>query len=66
MISCSRIIKMNEVINKFLLARDIFTPEMYLKHLDLLIVLVNHLLKIRQEFKKLKKQEIQNIFSEIN
>ena len=57
---------MNEVINKFLLARDIFTPEMHLKHLDLLIVLVNHLLKIRQEFKKLKKQEIQNIFSEIN
>ena len=66
MISCSRIIKMNEVINKFLLARDIFTPEMHLKHLDLLIVLVNHLLKIREEFKKLKKQEIQNIFSEIN
>ena len=66
MISCSRIIKMNEVINKFLLARDIFTPEINLKHLDLLIVLVNHLLKIRQEFKNLKKQEIQNIFSEIN
>ena len=66
MISCSRIIKMNEVINKFLLGRDIFTPEIHLKHLDLLIVLVNHLLKIRQEFKNLKKQEIQNIFSEIN
>ena len=57
---------MNEVINKFLLGRDIFTPEIHLKHLDLLIVLVNHLLKIRQEFKNLKKQEIQNIFSEIN
>ena len=66
MISCSRILKMNEVMNKFLLAGDIFTPEMHLKRLDLLIVLVNHLLKIRQEFKNLKKQEIQNIFSEIN
>ena len=66
MISCSRIIKMNEVLNKFLLARDIFMTEMHLKHLDLLIVLVKHLLKIRQEFKNLKKQEIQNIFSEIN
>ena len=57
---------MNEVLNKFLLARDIFMTEMHLKHLHLLIVLVKHLLKIRQEFKNLKKQEIQNIFSEIN
>ena len=31
MISCFRIIKMNEIVNKFLLAEDKFMPEMHLK-----------------------------------
>ena len=31
MISCFRIIKMNEIANKFLLAEDKFMPEMHLK-----------------------------------
>ena len=31
MISCFRIIKMNEIVNKFLLAGDKFMPEMHLK-----------------------------------
>ena len=33
---------------------------------DLLIMLVDHLLKIKKEFKNLKKQEIQHIFIEMN
>ena len=31
MISCFRIIKTNEIVNKFLLAGDKFMPEMHLK-----------------------------------
>ena len=50
---------MNEIINKFLLAGDKFIPEMHLKQSGLLIVLANLLLKIKNEYKKLKKQEIQ-------
>ena len=47
---------MNEIVNKFLLAGN----------LDLLIVLVVHLLKIKKELKNLKKQEIEAIFTKIN
>ena len=47
---------MNEIVNKFLLAGN----------LDLLIVLVVHLLKIKKELKNLKKQEIQATFTKIN
>ena len=39
---------------------------MHLKHQDLLIVFADHLLKINEEFKNLKKHEIQNIFKEMN
>ena len=57
---------MNEIVNQFLLAGDTFMPEMHLKNQDLLIVLVDHLLKIEKEFKNLKKQEIQAIFAKTN
>ena len=57
---------MNEIINKFLLAGDKFMPEMHLNNLDLLIVPVGHLLKIKKELKNLKKQDIQNMFTEMN
>ena len=69
MISRFRIIKVNKIVNKFLLEGDNFMPEMNLKqsgNLALLIVFVDHLLKIKKEFKSLKKPEIQNIFIEIN
>ena len=52
--------------NKLLLAGDKFMPEMHLKNLDLLIVSLGHLLKLKKEFKNLKKQEIQNMFTEMN
>ena len=49
---------MNEIVNKFLLVND--------KFMDLLIVHVDHLLKIKKEFKNFKKQEIQIIFTKMN
>ena len=57
---------MNKIVNKFLLAGDKFMPEIHLKQPDLLILLVEHLLKTKKEFKNLKKQEIQAIFTEMN
>ena len=47
---------MNEIVNKFLLPGDKFMPEMHLKQPG--VVLVDHLQKIKKEFKNLKKQEI--------
>ena len=41
-------------------------PELHLDNQDLLIVLVDHLLKIKKEFKNLKKQGIQAIFTKMN
>ena len=43
---------MNEIENKFLLARDKFTLKMHLR-LDLHIVLVGHLQKTKKEYKNL-------------
>ena len=57
---------MNEIVNTFLLAGDKFMPEMHLKNQDLLLVLAGHLLKTKKEFKNLKKQEIQAIFTKMN
>ena len=51
---------MNEIVNKFLLARDKFMPEMHLKQPR---VTVDHLLKRRKELKNLEKQDIQAIFT---
>ena len=42
-------------------------PEMHLKQLgDLLIVLSGHSQKTQKEYQNLKKQEIQDIFTEMN
>ena len=57
---------MNEIVNKFLLAGDKFRPEMRLKQPRFIIVLVDHLLKIRKKFRNLKKQERQAIFTKMN
>ena len=56
-------IKMNEIVNTFLLAGDKFMSEMHLNNSSLL---VDHLLKTKKEFKNLKKQEIQTIFTKMN
>ena len=53
---------MNDVINKFLLLGDKFMPEIHLRNLNLLIVLVDHLLGMKKEFESLKKLTIQTIY----
>ena len=61
-----RRIKLNEIVNKFLLAGDKFLPEMYLKQPGFTYSDADHLLKIKNEFKNLKKQEIRVIFTRTN
>ena len=58
--------KMNKIVNRFLLAGDKFMLEMHLKSPDLLIVLLEHLLKINKEYNNLKKQGIQDICTEMS
>ena len=59
-------IKLNEIVNTFLLAEDKFMPESMQNSQDLLIALVGHLLKTKKEFRNLKKQQIQAIFTKMN
>ena len=54
---------MNEIVNKFLLAGDKLMPEADLKQPGLPIALADHLLRTKKEFKNLKKQEMQAIFT---
>ena len=56
---------MNDIINKFLLTGYKFMPEMHLRQPGLPIVLVDHLYKIKKEYKSLNKLEIQDIFTKI-
>ena len=62
--------KMNEIVNKLLLAGDKFMPEMHLRFTysacNLHIGLVEHSLKTKNEQKNLKKQDIQDIFIKTN
>ena len=51
--------KMNEIVNKFLLAEGKFIPKIQ-------IVLVDHLQKAKKEHKNLKKQEIHDILIKTN
>ena len=56
---------MNEIVNKFLLAGDKFMPEMYLKQPGFTYSGCGPFTK-NKEFKNFKKQEIQDIFTEMN
>ena len=57
---------MNKTVNKVLLAGDRIMPEIHLKQPGFTYSACGHLLKIKKEFKNLKKQEIQSIFIEMN
>ena len=58
---------MNEIVNKFVLAGYKLMAEMHLRQPGLFIVHVDHLLKIKEEFKDLKKkQEILVILTKMN
>ena len=61
------IINMNERVNRFLLAGDKSMPEMYLKQPGFTYSACGPFTKKKKkEFKNLKKQEIQNVFTEMN
>ena len=59
-------IKMNKIVNKFLLAGDKFMPEMHLKQPGFTYSTCGPFTKKKKEFKNLKKQEIQAIFTKMN
>ena len=58
--------KMNDTVNKFLLAGDKFMPEMHLRQPGFPYSALEHLLRIKNEYKSLNKLEIQDIFTEMN
>ena len=57
---------MNEIVNIFLLAGDKFMPEMNLRNLVLLTVLVVHLPKTKKELKNVCRQKIWFSFTEMS
>ena len=57
---------MNEIVNKFLLVGDKFMPKMHLRQPGFTYSACGPFTKNRKEFKNLKKQEIQAIFTKIN
>ena len=57
---------MNEIVNKFLLAGDKFMPEMHLRQRQFVFSACGPFIKIKKEFKNLKKQEKQAIFTKMN
>ena len=60
------IYKMNELVNKFLLAGDKFMPQMHLKQPGFTYSACEPFTKNRKRIQKFKKQEIQNVFVEMN
>ena len=56
---------MNEIVNKFLLTDDKFLPEMHLKQPRFTYSACGPFIKTRKEFKNIKKQEIQAIFTKM-
>ena len=57
---------MNEILNRFLLAGDTFMPKMHLKQPEFTYSACRPFTKRKKEFKSLKKQKIQNIFTEMS
>ena len=55
MISCFRIIKTNEIVNKFLLAGDKFMPEMHLKQPGFTYSACEPFTKTKDRIQKLRK-----------
>ena len=59
-VQLNAMINMNEIFNKFLLAVNKFLFKLYLKQYGFIYSVCG-----KKEFKKLKKQEIENIITEI-
>ena len=64
--SCKQDIKMNEIVNKFLLSGDKFMPEMHLKQPGFTYIACGPFTKNKERIQSLKKQEIQAIFTKMN
>ena len=58
--------KMNEIVNKFLLAGDKFMSEMHLRQPRFTYSACEPFTKNKERIQKLKKQEIQAIFTKMN
>ena len=58
--------KMNEIVNKFLLTGNKFMPEMHLRQPQFTYSACGPFTKIKKEVKNLKKQEIPTIFTKMN
>ena len=57
---------MNQIVNKFLLTGDTFTPEMHLRQLQFTYSACGPFSKNKKELKNLKKRDIQTIFTKMN
>ena len=58
---------MNKILNKFLLAREKFMPEMHVKQSGFTYSACGPFTKIKERIQKIKKkQEIQNISTKVN
>ena len=57
---------MNDIINKFLLAGDMFLPEMHLRQSQFTYNACGPFTKTKKESKNFEKPEIQDIFTEMN
>ena len=57
---------MNEIVNKFLLAGDKIMPDMHLKQPGFTYSTCGPFTKNKERIQKLKKQEMQTIFTKMN
>ena len=57
---------MNTIVNKFLLAGDIFMPEMHLKQPGFTYSTCGPFTKNKERIQKFREQEIQAIFTKMN
>ena len=62
----NRTYKINEIVHKFLLAGDKFISEMHLNQPGFTYSACGPFSKTKKEFKNLKKQEIQDVFTKMN
>ena len=57
---------MNEIINKFTLTGDKLTPEMHLRQPDSKCIACGPFTKNKERIKKVRKQEIHDVFIKTN
>ena len=63
---CFKVIKMNEIVNKFLLAGDKFMSELHLKQPGFTYSACGPFTRNKEKLKNLCRQEIQILFTEIS